>query len=366
MKKLLFLVLLLSLSARGGFAQAAKTRLAIIGLNHDHVWGLLGTIAKTPEAELVAIADPHPELVAKAKAKVPASVKFFADYAQMLDQVKPEAVIVTTANNRHLEILRACVQRHVHFFTEKPMAATGSDAREMERLAREAGIKLMVNYWNAWAPPTQAAYARLKAGELGPIQKMIIEFGHEGPKEIGVSKEFGEWLYDPDKNGAGALMDFACYGADWALWAKGRPQRVYAYSLKLKTAQHNKVEDDAVVLLEYADATAILLPSWDWPYGKGQAEFFGPKGSFLVMGDGLLFQPAHKDTKAQNPDGTLVPTPPLPPEKQNGITYFLDCLRNNKPIEGPVTAELNVGVNEIIDAAKESIRTGRAVDLASK
>ena len=84
------------------------------------------------------------------------------------------------------------------------------------------------------------------------------------------------------------------------------------------------------------------------------------------MGDGLLFQPAHEDTKAQNPDGTLVPTPPLPPEKQNGITYFLYCLRNNKLIEGPVTAELNVGVNEIIDAAKESIRTGRAVDLASK
>ena len=43
------------------------------------------------------------------------------------------------------------------------------------------------------------------------------------------------------------------------------------------------------------DATAILLPSWDWPYGKGQAEFYGPKGSFLVMGDGLLYQPAKTD-----------------------------------------------------------------------
>jgi predicted dehydrogenase len=254
----------------------------------------------------------------------------------------------------------------VHFFTEKPMAATGADAREMARVAREANIKLMVNFWNAWAPATQAAYARLKAGELGPIQKMIIEFGHEGPKEIGVSKEFGEWLYDPDKNGAGALMDFTCYGADWALWVKGRPQRVYAYSLKLKTAQHNKVEDDAVVLLEYPDATAILLPSWDWPYGKGQAEFFGPKGSFLVMGDGLLFQPAHKDTTLKDPDGAPVPTPPVPPEKTNGVAYFLDCIRNNKPLEGPVTPEINVGVNEIIDAAKESIRTGRAVELPAQ
>lgn len=366
MKELLSLVLFSSLGASVGFAQAAKTRLAVVGLDHDHVWGLLETLAKTPQAELVAIADPHPELVAKAKAKVPASVKFFSDYVEMLDQVKPDAVIVTTANHRHLEILRACAQRHVHFFTEKPMAATGADAREMARLAREANIKLMVNYWNAWAPATQEAYARLKAGELGPIQKMIIEFGHEGPKEIGVSKEFADWLYDPEKNGAGALMDFACYGADWALWVKGRPQRVYAYALKLKTAQHNNVEDDAVVLLEYPDAAAILLPSWDWPYGKGQAEFFGPKGSFLVLGDGLLLQPAHQGTTVKNPNGTPVSTQPVPAEKENGVAYFLHCLRDDQPIEGPATAELNVGVNEIIDAAKGSIRTGCAVELPAE
>jgi predicted dehydrogenase len=48
---------------------------------------------------------------------------------------------------------------------------------------------------------------------------------------------------------------------------------------------------------------------------------------------------------------------------RNGIAYFLYCIRNDKPIEGPVSAELNVGVNEVIDAAKESIRTGRAVSL---
>jgi hypothetical protein len=53
----------------------------------------------------------------------------------------------------------------------------------------------------------------------------------------------------------------------------------------------------------------------------------------------------------------------LPPEKRNGVAYFLYCIRNDKPLEGPVAASLNVAVNEIIDAAKESIRTGRAVEL---
>jgi len=362
---LLFGVAILALqgSAWNSIAAGEKTRLAIVGLDHDHVWGILETLAKEPDAELVGIYDTHDELVKKAMQKVPHNIIFYNDYVKMLDMAKPDAVIVTTANNQHLAILRECAKRKIHFFTEKPMASTGADAREMERLAREAGIKLMVNYWNAWAAPTQDAYARIKAGELGPVQKMIVQFGHEGPKEIGVSKYFGDWLYDPIKNGAGALMDFGCYGADWALWLKGRPTRVFATSSKLKTDQHNAVEDDATIILEYPDATAILMPSWDWPYGKGQAEIFGPKGSFLVMGDGLLFQPAHSDAGAKSPQGKPVETQPLPPEKQNGIAYFLYCTRNDKPIEGNVSAAINVGVNEIIDAAKESIRSGRAVEL---
>ena len=276
-------ILLLAASV---LAQSPKTRLAIVGLDHDHVWGVLNTIAKEPDAELVAIADSHPELVERAKARVPASVKFFSDFVSMLDEAKPDAVIVTTANNLHLSILRECAKRHIHYFTEKPMAATSADAREMERLAREAGIKLMVNYANAWSPATREAYARVKAGEVGPVQKMIVEFGHEGPKEIGVSKYFGDWLYDPIKNGAGALMDFGCYGADWALWVKGRPERVFAYALKLKTAQHNAVEDDAVVLLEYPDATAILLPSWDWPSGDLKTRT-GMRGTTPYLGKRL-------------------------------------------------------------------------------
>ncbi len=347
-------------------AAQTRTRLAIVGLDHDHVWGLLKIIANEPDAELLAIADPHPELVEKAKATAPAGVKFFSDYIIMLDEVRPDAVIVTTANNRHLEILRACAQRKIHFFTEKPMAASGADAREMERLASEAGVKLMVNYGNAWSGATQDAITRIKHGEIGNVQKIIVQFGHAGPKEIGTSKYFTDWLYDPVRNGAGALMDFGCYGADWAMVLKGRPERVYATSLKLKTEQHNAVEDDATVLLEYPDATAILMPSWDWPSGKGQAEIFGSKGSFLVRGDGLLFQPAKVETSVQNPDGKPIEIRPVPPAARNGVAYFLYCIRNHRPIEGPVSPALNVGVNEIIDAAKESIRTNRAVAMPAQ
>jgi len=85
-----------------------------------------------------------------------------------------------------------------------------------------------------------------------------------------------------------------------------------------------------------------------------------------VRGDGLLFQPAEASTSVQNPDGKPVETQPVPPEKRNGVAYFLYCIRNKMPIEGFVSPAVNVGVNEIIDAAKESIRTGRAVAMPAK
>jgi len=346
-------------SARG----TAKTRLAVVGLDHDHVWSLLKDIAGEPSAELVAIAESDAALVSRAQKEVPASVKFYADYVAMLDEAKPEAVIVATANDRHLEILRQCAKRHIHYSTEKPMATNAADAREMERLAQEANIKLMVNYWNAWVAPSHDLFHRVRAGEVGSIQKIIVQYGHRGPKEIGVSQQFASWLYDPVKNGGGAIMDFGCYGAELSLWLKGRPTRVYATTRKMKVEQNNKVDDDATIVLEYPDATAIIEASWDWPYTKDLVEVFGPKGSLLARHNTLQYRSA--DARGPNvaPDGENVTLDALPKETSNPISYFVDCIRNNKPIEDPVSARLNVQVMEILDAARESARTGKPQEL---
>ncbi len=304
-------VMCLRLSAAGEDKPSAvegKTRIAVIGLDHDHVWGLLHDIAEEPNAELVAIADPHPELISKAESQVPAGVHFYSAYVRMLDEAKPEAVIVTTANDRHLEIVRECAKRHIHVSTEKPMATNAADARAMEQLADKAGIKLMVNYWNAWTASSHALFHRVVlSNELGPVQKIIVQYGHQGPKEIGVSQQFAAWLYDPVKNGGGAIMDFGCYGAEWAIWLEGRPPRVYATAHALKSEQHNQVDDDATMVLEYPDATVIVEPSWDWPYGMDRVYVFGPKGSLLATRDNLFSRARASQSSATSPDGDAVP-----------------------------------------------------------
>ena len=352
-----------ALSAHSKPAPEGKTKLAIIGLDHDHVWGLLKDFSTEPNAELVAIADTHPALVDQAKTKVPASVKFYSDYLKMLDEVKPDGVIVTTENDRHLEILRECAKRHIHYSTEKPMATSAGDAREMERLAGQAGIKVMVNYWNAWVAPTHELYHRVRAGDAGPVQKIIVQYGHQGPKEIGVSKYFADWLYDPVKNGGGAIMDFGCYGAEWAVWLKGRPTRVSASTQKLKVEQHNLVDDDATIVLDYPDGTVIIEASWDWPYSMGQVQVFGPKGSLFATRKDLFFRSTSDNAAKAGLEGDRVALDPPTHETSNPISYFVDCIRNDKTIEDPLSMKLNVQVMEILDTARESARTGKQQEL---
>jgi predicted dehydrogenase len=356
-------VLEMNSAASAAKSPEGKTKLAIVGLDHDHVWELLGYIAKEPDAELMAIAESQPALVKQARSKVPDSVKFYADYVAMLDEVKPDAVIVTTANDRHLEILRECAKRHIHYSVEKPMATNAADARQMEHLANQADIKLMVNYWNAWVAPTHELFHRVKDGQLGTVQKIIVQYGHGGPKELGVSQYFADWLYDPVKNGGGAIMDFGCYGAEWALWLKGRPERVFATAKRLKVSQQNKVDDDATIVLDYPDATVIIEASWDWPYSMGQVQVFGPKGSMLATRSDLFYRSTDNRGAKTGLEGERISLNAPPQETSNPIAYFVDCIRHDKPIEDPLSTNLNVQVMEILDAARESVRTGRAQEL---
>lgn len=338
-------------------------RLAIVGLDDDRVWGLLNDIAKEPAADLMAIADSHPELVARARAQVSGTVRFYNDYQRMLDDDKPAAVIVATSPDRHLEILRECARRHIEFLTDTPMALTAAAAREMENLASAAGIRLMVNYENVWTASSQGMYGRVAGGTIGPLQKINVQYGHAGPGEIGVLKHSPNWFYDPSRGG-GALMDFGSYGAEWALWLKGRPSGVYAYSRKSKAGDSGGVDEDDVFLLNYPDGIATIQASWDWPFDQSRVEAFGPKGSLLALPEALYFRAAGTEAEIENPEGRAIDLPFVLHETGSSVAYFVYHIRHDQPIEDPVSARMNVQVAEILDAAQESIRTGTVVQLA--
>ena len=240
---------------------------------------------------------------------------------------------------------------------EKPLASTYHDALEIRSLAKRYGIRVMTNYQMAWWPSNYQAKAQVDAGELGRVWRIRGIVGHGGPGSTGArSKYFFDWLTDPEQNGAGALMDFECYNALWSLWYFGRPETVYAQVNQLRPETFPKVEDNSTMVLKYKNSVGLFEGSWDLPRSFQDLEIFGLGGSLYVTSGKLELRKGKGEPES-------VPLQPLASERSEPISYMVNCIRNNKPVEGLTSIDMNVGVVEIVEAAKLSVHTGRAVAL---
>ncbi len=350
---------LFSLSLAPVFAQEYK--IAIVGLVHSHVWGHLSRMAKgeTP-AKLVGIAEPNSELVAVAKNATGSQVPYFDDYRTMLDSVKPDIVWAFVENNRHLEIVEACAPRKIQVMFEKPLASSLKEALAIQRLAKQHGIRVMTNYQMAWWAANYTAKAQADSGAVGRVWRLHGIVGHGGPSgpgwEAARNKFFREWLTDPVRNGGGSLVDFGCYNALWSLWYLGKPETVYAQVNHLRPELYPKVEDNADLILHYKNGVGIFEGSWDLPRGYQDLEVFGLGGSIAMSSDQVQLRKGG----AQAEPVTMAA---LPPERSEPVAYLVDCMRNNRELDGLVALPINIDVVEILDAARQSIATGRAVRL---
>jgi predicted dehydrogenase len=354
MKRLLTLLLLaLPLSAQ-------DYKIAVIGLVHSHVWGHLRTMVEGKTAKLVGVSEPNPELVAEAKKAGVADALFFSDYSKMLEETKPDIVWAFVENNRHLEIAKACAPRHINLIFEKPLASTYQDAKQIQALAAKYNIRVMTNYQMAWWPANYVAKAAADRGDLGTIYRLHGVVGHGGPGSEGVrSKYFFAWLTDPVKNGAGALMDFGCYNALWNLWYLGKPQTVFATVNHLRPDRFPNVEDNATLVLTNANGVGVFEGSWDLPRSYQDLEVFGrPDGQ---KAPASVYMSQKSVTLQKGKEKSSLPIEPLPEGENEPVAYMAARIKADKPVEGLTAIDINVDVIHIIDLAKESVKTGKAV-----
>jgi predicted dehydrogenase len=198
--------------------------------------------------------------------------------------VKPDIVWAFNENNKHLAVVELCAPRKIHVIFEKPLASTYKDALAIRALARKHGIHVMTNYQMAWWASQYTARAQVDSGAIGKPWRLHGIVGHGGPGSSGPrNKYFFDWLTDPVKNGAGALMDFGCYNALWSLWYLGKPEKVYAHVNHLRPDVFPKVEDNSTMILSYKDGVGLFEGSWDLPRSFQDLEVFGLQGSVYMV-----------------------------------------------------------------------------------
>src|SRR6202012_5281052 len=257
-----------------------RLRLNVYGLNHDHISGFLSQY-RSGTANVVGIYEPSKPLWEKFKKRynLPDSI-YFDDVKKMIRLTRPDVMLGYNAVAKHVDIVEVCAPLGVSVMVEKPLAATLEQAKRVELLANKYHINVLTNYETTWYPPYQQVYNVIGQDSVGQIRKMVFHDGHKGPFEIGCSEEFLAWLTDPVLNGAGALNDFGCYGADLMTWLMHgqRPIAVFAVAKHYKPDVYPKVEDDATITVEYKTATGLIEGSWAWPFSIKDLEVFGETG----------------------------------------------------------------------------------------
>lgn len=334
--------------------------MGIIGLAHGHAAGFFGKALARADLDIVGISETDRGVMEKyAERHKLDKTRLYASHAEMLDKAKPEAVMVFSNTFDHLAAVELCAQRKINVMMEKPLAISNEHARKMAAAAKSAGIHVMVNYETTWYPVNEPIWRMVKTeNKLGAIRRIVTHYGHQGPKEIGTPPEFFGWLTDPAKNGAGALFDFGCYGANFATWLfdNQRPESVFAVTRSNKPAIYARVDDEATIVLQYKTAQVIVEPSWNWPFSRKDMAIYGETG-LLVTSNPRDYRFRVEKMKAEE----AVTAPPLATPDDDVIHYLTAVVRGRLKPSGLSGLENNLIVTEILSAARESARTGKLV-----
>jgi len=363
-----FILLFFDYQATAKDQKDMPVRLVMIGLSHGHSHWIFQEEYQG-NFELVGIHEPNAGLIHQFKEKYKLDdALFFPDLDKMLDELQPDGALAFGPISEHLNVVRACAPRGIHVMVEKPLAFSLDHAKEMEQLAKLHQIHLLTNYETSWYPTTDAISNYVKNSEagLGPLRKAVFHHGHKGPKEIGVGPEFLEWLTDPEKNGAGALIDFGCYGANimTTLMQGEIPVSVMAITQTYKPEVYPLVDDEATILVEYKEAQAIIQASWNWPFDRKDMEVYGTKGYCIALDKQKLktrFEGEHRETlNLINIEDTGT--------QSNPFEVFGSVIQGSVVMSefGLYTLENNLLVVEILSAAIESAKSGKRIYLKEK
>lgn len=342
----------------------APVRLAVVGagaMGRNHI----RFIQEEEQTELVAIADAFEG--AKATADE-AGVPFYTDPATMMDEVKPEGIIIATPNGLHLAVAREAIKRGVVPLVEKPISDDLDDAMKFAAEAEEAGVPVLVGQHRRHNPFVKKAKEIIDSGELGKLTVSSFHYMiYKNDEYFDV-----EWRR---KKGAGPILVNLVHDVDLLRYLLGEP--VAVQGMQSSGARGFETEDSAVVNVRFADgALASMTISdataapWNWEataredpqYRPFEADAYfigGTKGAlslprlhqFSYDGASSWHKPLQMDIPAVDPA--------LPHKMQ--LKHFVKVVRREE--QPVVTPADNVKTLRTLTAVKEAAETGKLLEL---
>ncbi len=226
-----------------------------MGLSHFSIANAL------PDAAVVAVCDTSRYVLSVLKKYV--GVRTFTHYQEMVDEARPDAVIVATPTSTHFACARYALERDAHLFVEKPLTLSAEQSRALSELAVQRRRVNQVGYHNRFIGTFQEARRLVRAGALGKVSNIHgSAFG-----QVVVKEQNRTWRASKSEGG-GCLHDYASHVIDLMNFVVGPPTRVQG--ARLQTIFSQDVEDAVSAVFAYGNqASGILETNWsDETYRK--------------------------------------------------------------------------------------------------
>lgn len=349
-----------------------------------HVNELVQRFSQHPAVQWVACADTIP--ASQASARVPATrghnlkrcieefgiPKAYDDYREMLASERFDIIIFCPENARHGEVAEAVAEHGAHMLTEKPMAASLSEALRMARAARHRGLRLAVNWPAAWDASVRKAQELVASGEIGrPLQIKWrngpslgpLSHGSHHPGNTVVTGELSEpelgreWWYRA-ADGGGALLDYCCYGAILASWLLAEPAVAVSGMAANLRSHFGDVEDLALLSVRFPSALALLEGSWITylPGIPAGLIVHGTDGTLVVSGGEVQL---YRGRESKAP-AAVYRGEPLPAGRDDVAKEFIHHIETGEPLHPLLDPGLNLQAMAILDAGRRSAQSGKA------
>jgi len=182
-------------------------------------------------------------------------------------------VSIVTPNFLHFPVAKAALGYGFHVMCDKPMTFNLAEARELAAIAGRSGLRFGLTHNYTGYPLVKEARARIAAGALGPVRKVVVEYpqGWLASKLESTGQKQADWRTDPKRAGASCCMgDIGTHAANLAEYITGL--RIDSLCADLTAFIPGRpLDDDGNVLLRFENGAKGVLHASQISVGEENA-----------------------------------------------------------------------------------------------
>lgn len=319
---------------------------------------------------------------ARAAAHEASAGHYTDDWRQTVDRDDVDLVCITTPPPDHREMTLFAIERGKHILCEKPMAMNAAEAEEMTRAAKGKPTLALIDHELRFQPGRQAAYKMLRDGVIGKVRhvKSFFQAPHRGDPTLAWN-----WWSDAAAGG-GALGAIGSHVIDSLQWFLGTEISSVDCHLQTDVKERRDAagetravtsDDSSYLLLKLADSELTegasglaSISMTEGPHYMNRVEFYGAGGTIRVdhLGEVYIARSGAADWETIPTDlGTNLPGMPDTGFARGFMEIapaIIDAIRaGNVSVEHAATFADGLRVQKVLDATRESNRTGQRVTI---